>query len=269
MTRKVFVHNHGYVELIDQMPQSGGDQRIVDSARVSYAEGTKHTSSSEGLIRYLMRHWHTSPFEMVEFMFRIKMPLFVARQHLRHRTANVNETSARYSVVTDEFFVPEQVREQAEVNKQGSTGEVDGSDTITSTIHIANNACHDHYLQLLEAGVCREQARMVLPQTMYTEFVWKIDLHNLMHFLRLRMDNHAQEEIRDYANAMFKLVEPLVPFTMKAFRDFRLNAVQFSGPEVKLLKQLISTRDSDIPGDGLSKGEAREFKDKVRTIINA
>ena len=268
MTRKLFVHNHGYVELLDQMPKTGGDQRIVDSARVSYAEGTKHTSSSEGLIRYLMRHWHTSPFEMVEFMFRIKMPLFVARQHLRHRTANVNETSARYSVVTDEFFVPGQLREQAAVNKQGSGGEVEDSDDIVSTIQVANDAAHDHYNNLLEAGVCREQARMVLPQTMYTEFVWKIDLHNLMHFLRLRMDSHAQEEIRDYANAMFKLVEPTVPYTMKAFKDFRLNAVQFSGPEVKLLKQMISVQE-DIPGGELSKGEAREFKDKVRNLLNA
>lgn len=268
MTHKIFVHNHGYVELLDQMPKTGVDQRIVDSARVSYAEGTTHTSSPGGLIRYLMRHWHTSPFEMAEFMFRIKMPLFVARQHMRHRTANVNETSARYSVVRDEFFVPDELRKQAEVNKQGSDGVIDNSDTIVDSISGHNEITHAYYNKLLEQGVCREQARMVLPQTMYTEFVWKIDLHNLMHFLRLRMDSHAQEEIRDYANAIYKLVEPQAPFTMKAFRDFRLNAVQFSGPELANLKALLDEGD-EIPTEGLSKGEAREFKEKVRTILNA
>ena len=263
MAHTFFVGNHGFVKLLDQMPLKNIDQCIVDAARVSYdSESTKHVSNAEGLIRYLMRHWHTTPFEMAEFKFHIKMPLFVARQHMRHRTANVNEVSARYSVVKDEFFEPEVLRKQAVVNKQGSEGESSATNDIGET----NRKAHEYYKSLLDAGVCREQARMVLPQTMYTEFIWKIDLHNLMHFLHLRMDSHAQEEIRDYANAIYKLVAPQAPLTMKAFNDFRVHAVQFSGPEFANLRALLGDLPEDIPVEGLSKGEAREFKDKLRKL---
>ena len=270
MTHTFFVGEHGFVKLVDQMPLTNIDQSIVDAARVSYDSGsTKHTSSPEGLIRYLMRHWHTTPFEMAEFKFHIKMPLFVARQHLRHRTASVNEVSARYSVVKDEFMVPDEFRTQAEVNKQGSLGPLQKSenDTAVSLSSSTMHACHMAYEALLEMGACREQSRMVLPQSMYTEFYWKIDLHNLMHYLHLRMDSHAQKEIRDYADAIYKLVEPQAPLTMKAFRDFRVNAINITGPEISCLRKMLKETE-EVPQGDLSKGEFREFKNKILQIIN-
>lgn len=271
MSHKHFVDDVGFVSLVDYMPKDNLDRAIVDAARVSYDPGsTKHTSTDRGLIRYLMRHYHNTPFEMVEFKFHIKMPLFVARQHLRHRTASVNEVSARYSEVKDEFFLPDDFRQQAQVNRQGSHGVVDDNDDIRSTVKEHNDVCHKAYLDMIgDVGVCREQARMILPQSMYTEFYWKINLHNLMHYLRLRMESHAQKEIQDYANMIYKLVKPLAPYTFEAFEDFRVNAVQFSLSEQKVLaKMLGKTKVEDTNVDSLSKGEAREFRDKLRTIIN-
>lgn len=259
----------GYVALVDTMPRENLDRSIVNAARVSYdVASTKHTSSDRGLIRYLMRHWHTTPFEMVEFKFVIKMPLFVARQHFRHRTASVNELSARYSEVKNEFFVPGEFRKQAEVNRQGSTGVVDENSICMAATDAQNDQSHRLYMEMINgSGVCREQARVVLPQSMYTEFYWKIDLHNLMHYLHLRMGNDAQKEIRDYADKIYEIIAPLAPHTFEAFKDFRLNAVQFSGIERKMLAKMIS---GDVPSEeeGVSKGELREFKEKILSITN-
>ena len=269
MSHKHFVDGMGFVSLVDYMPRENLDKSIVDAARVSYDPGsTKHTSTDRGLIRYLMRHWHTTPFEMVDFKFHIKLPLFVARQHLRHRTASVNEVSARYSEVKDEFMVPDEFRRQAEVNRQGSDGVVNDNDITVAAVKAHSEMSHNLYTELIGKGeVCREQARMVLPQSMYTEFYWKINLHNLMHYLHLRMEGHAQKEIRDYANMIYKLVRPLAPYTFEAFEDFRVNAVQFSGPEQKLLSRML-LKAKEIETDELSKGEAREFREKIQTIIN-
>jgi|TARA_R110001599_G_C11973921_1_gene634232 thymidylate synthase (FAD) len=204
-----------------------------------------------------MRHWHTTPFEMVEFKFHIKMPLYIARQHLRHRTASVNELSARYSVVPKEYYNPETLRGQSEVNHQGSEGEVTIPDEKRTAVSHHLEHSFELYEDLLENGCCREQARGNLPQSTYTEFYWKINLHNLMHYLHLRMDSHAQKEIREFANAIYTLVEPLVPITMKAFTDFRVNAMHLSGPEIESLKTGTIIK---------SPGERREFIEKLERL---
>jgi len=191
---------------------------------------------------------------MVEFKFHIKMPIYIARQHLRHRTASVNELSARYSVVPKEYYDPTLFRGQSVVNHQGSEGivEVNGVET-TQALEQAFGV----YEQLLEQGVCREQARGVLPQSTYTEFYWKINLHNLMHYLQLRLDHHAQQEIREYAEAIYNVIEPLVPITMEAFRDFRVNGLFLTGPEIEAIR---TGRDIESPG------ERREFEDKKKIL---
>jgi len=246
------VLDKGFVRLVDHMPQVDLDTAIVQAARVSYGDGTTSTRGDRGLIRYLLRHWHTTPFEMVEFKFHIKMPIYIARQHLRHRTASVNELSARYSVVPREYYEPGTFRGQAVVNRQGSEGVVDVKDRVELPERAFNV-----YDDLLEQGVCREQARGVLPQSTYTEFYWKINLHNLMHYLQLRLDEHAQKEIRDYAEAIYALVEPLVPITMEAFRDFRVNGMFLTGPEIEALRT-----GKEIA----SPGERREFEDKKKIL---
>ena len=246
------VLDNGFVRLVDHMPQADLDTSIVQAARVSYGDGTVSTRGDRGLIRYLLRHWHTTPFEMVEFKFHIKMPIYIARQHLRHRTASVNELSARYSVVPREYYDPGTYRGQALVNRQGSEGLVDVKDRV-DVPELAFNV----YDELLEQGVCREQARGVLPQNTYTEFYWKINLHNLMHYLQLRLDTHAQQEIREYAEAIYALVEPLVPITMEAFRDFRVNGMFLTGPEIEALR---NGREIESPG------ERREFEEKKKIL---
>jgi thymidylate synthase (FAD) len=248
------VLDHGFVRLVDHMPREDLDLSIVQAARVSYGDGTKTSRGEKGLIRYLMRHWHTTPFEMVEFKFHIKMPIYIARQHMRHRTASINEMSARYSVVPREYYVPDVLRGQATVNHQGSEGV---SEANVSDMEGQLEKSFEVYDALLEDGCCREQARGTLPQSTYTEFYWKINLHNLMHYLQLRMDAHAQQEIRAYADAIFRLVEPLVPLTMQAFKDFRVNAMYLSGPEIEALK-------NGTPIE--SPGERREFEEKKRVI---
>ena len=254
---QVNVLDHGFVRLVDTMPRENLDNSIVQAARVSYGDGTKTSRGDTGLIRYLMRHWHTTPFEMVEFKFHIKMPIYIARQHLRHRTASVNEMSARYSIVPKEYYNPDTMRGQSEVNHQGSEGEVSVGSELSDagSQHLENS--FDIYEKLLEEGVCREQARGNLPQSTYTEFYWKINLHNLMHYLRLRMDSHAQKEIQEYGKAMYDLVEPLVPITMKAFMDFRVDAIQLTGPEIRALNhgEIIK-----------SPGERREFEEKLKRL---
>ena len=251
------VLDHGFVRLVDHMPQENLDTSIVQSARVSYGDGTKTSRGDTGLIRYLMRHWHTTPFEMVEFKFHIKMPIYIARQHMRHRTASINELSARYSVVPKEYYTPETFRGQSSVNHQGSEGSVDLEEDMKD--HVIEQLEHGFgiYEKLMELGVCREQSRGNLPQSTYTEFYWKINLHNLMHYIQLRMDSHAQKEIREYAEAIFALVEPLVPITMKAFMDFRVNAMYLSGPELDSIK-------NGTPID--SPGERREFEEKMARL---
>jgi thymidylate synthase (FAD) len=251
------VLGEGFVRLVDHMPQKDLDNAIVQSARVSYGDGTKTTRGDRGLIRYLLRHWHTTPFEMVEFKFHIKMPIYIARQHMRHRTASINELSARYSVVPKEFYEPNVLRGQSVVNHQGSEGIVDLDDTLRQRVSRHMNEAFAVYDELLDGGCCREQARGVLPQSTFTEFYWKINLHNLMHYLQLRMEQGAQKEIRDYANAIYELVEPLVPITMEAFRDFRVNGMFLTGPEIEALRT-----GHDIP----SPGEQREFEEKKKIL---
>ena len=270
---------HGFVRLVDSMPRENGDLAIVQAARVSYGDGTTKNSSDEGLIRYLMRHWHTTPFEMVEFKFHIKMPIFVARQHLRHRTASVNEISARYSVVKDEYYIPETMRGQATTNKQGSSLVV-----VTYEEGAQESVCKNAfevYQDLVVAGAAREISRCHLPQSTYTEFYWKINLHNLLHYLHLRMDSHAQEEIREFANEIYSIVEPIVPLSMKAFRDFRLSSIQLTGPEVEWLREKsfrgYSSDDRDFCIDEIllggdiptlpTKRETSEFVAKLGEIF--
>lgn len=243
--REVRVHEHGLVALVDVMPRlvpagKTADAAVVQAARVSYGDGTKSVTEDGGLIRYLMRHRHTTPFEMVEFKFHQVMPIFVARQWIRHRTANVNEYSARYSVVKDRFFRPgpDSLRQQSTTNRQGGDSAVTDVQTAEEFAAYLDKAesLYADYQRLIDRGVSRELARIGLPLSVYTEWYWKIDLHNLLHFLSLRMDPHAQREIRDYADAMFALVRPLAPESCQAFLDYRLNAVTLSGPEVEALK---------------------------------
>ena len=240
----VKVHEHGLVGLVDVMPRlvpvgKTADFAIVQAARVSYGAGTKQVNEDRGLIRYLARHRHTTPFEMVEFKFHHVMPIFIARQWIRHRTANVNEYSARYSVVRDRFYHPsiENVRKQSTVNRQGGDEPIDEltAKEFCSYLDKVEDSYKD-YEKLIEKGVARELARIGLPVNVYTEWYWKIDLHNLFHFLSLRMDAHAQQEIRDYANAMFALVKPIVPIAAEAFVDYNFGGVHLTRLEVEAIK---------------------------------
>ncbi len=265
------VHNEGFVRLVDNMPRENLDSAIVQAARVSYAAGTKTTRSDEGLIRYLLRNWHTTPFEMIEFKFHIKMPIFVARQHLRHRTASVNEVSGRYSIIPDEFYVPHEYRTQSEMNRQGSGGPlIPGSPDEVEAMKGPKKICDasfEVYNEILGMGCCRELARCHLPQSTYTEFYWKINLHNLMHYLQLRMEDHAQLEIRDYAHAIYNIVAPLVPLTMKAFNDFRLNSMQLTGLEIAHFQKGQTLTEDIINNDTeMTTGEKREFINKLKTL---
>ena len=238
------VHDHGFVALVDSMPRlvpegQTADSAIVQAARVSYGAGTKKVNEDRGLIRYLLRHRHTTPFEMVEFKFHIAMPIFVARQWIRHRTANVNEYSARYSIVPDRFYRPsiENVRKQSTTNRQGGEESIEvGTAEEFLKLLEDSEALYDRYLSLTEKGVAREIARAALPVSVFTEWYWKCDLHNILHFLSLRMDEHAQIEIRDYARAMYDLIKGIVPLTCEAFEDYRINAMQLTGLEIEALR---------------------------------
>ena len=249
-------HSRSYVRLVDSM---GTDSAIVQAARVSYGAGTKSVSDDRALIRYLMRHKHNTPFEMVEFKFHIRCPIYVARQWLRHRTASVNEMSARYSIIPDEYFLPEEFRKQSVSRGQGGEepfGE-GGSNLLAKQKASCDFAFHV-YDELIEKGASRELARTHLPQCTITEFYWKIDLHNLLHFLSLRMDDHAQKEIRDLANQIFDLIRPIVPVTCEAFEDFRLGSVTLSRQEVLAIRNRLDT----IPG----KGECSEYQEKLKLL---
>ena len=251
------VLDHGFVRLVDYMPQQDLDSSIVQAARVSYGDGTKTSRGDRGLIRYLLRHWHTTPFEMVEFKFHIKMPIYIARQHMRHRTASINELSARYSVVPKEYYEPDIIRGQSQVNHQGSEGVVEIGGELNERVSKQLSSSFDVYQTMLDTGACREQSRGVLPQSTYTEFYWKINLHNLLHYLQLRMEPGAQKEIRDYATAIYELVKPLVPITMEAFVDFRVNAIQLTGPEIEAIANGTTIA---------SPGERREFEEKLKRL---
>ena len=236
--------DHGFVALVDCMPRlvpegKTADFAIVQSARVSYGEGTKQVSEDRGLVRYLMRHRHSTPFEMVEFKFHIAMPIFSARQWIRHRTANVNEYSARYSIVPDRFYRPdlESVRKQSKSNRQGGDEPIDVG-TAEEFMKLLDNAEHLYkdYLSLTEKGVARELARAALPVSVYTEWYWKCDLHNIFHFLSLRMDPHAQWEIQVFAKAMYELLKPIVPVSAEAFEDYRLESMHLTRLEIEAVR---------------------------------
>jgi thymidylate synthase (FAD) len=240
--KKFPVLNDGFVCLVDCM---GDDAAVVQAARVSYGEGTKRVSDDRTLIRYLLRHRHTTPFEMVEIKFLVRVPMDCWRQWIRHRTASVNEYSTRYSVAIDSMQATpaDDWRTQAEQNRQGSGAPLAAElgQSLTDDEHHFQVMARQIYQKRLEAGVAREQARKDLPLSTYTEAYWKIDLHNLLHFLALRMDTHAQQEIRDYATAIGEnIVQPLFPIVWEAFRDYRLAGLNLSGLEVGVLQRLAA-----------------------------
>ena len=251
------VLDHGFVRVIDYM---GDDSSIVQAARVSYGKGTKKLNQDKNLINYLLSHRHTTPFEMNEIKFHIKLPIFVARQWIRHRTANVNEYSARYSILDNEFYIPKanDVKPQSQLNNQGREGEIEkdlkkhylslikenAKINFSSYKHLLNVDEDGNTLDEKRPGIARELARMVLPLSSYTQWYWKIDLHNLMHFLALRFDDHAQYEIRVYAKVMLDLVKKWVPLTYDAFTRNRVNSLTLSSEAIEYLKMKIKNKKS-------------------------
>jgi len=241
--------NAGFVRLVDYM---GSDESIVQAARVSYGKGTKSVNEDRGLIRYLMRHQHTTPFEMVELKFHVKLPIFVARQWIRHRTANVNEYSGRYSVMKDEFYVPEDLRSR-----------------VLEILLTSQQKLYAEYEQMLESDIARELARVNLPLSLYTEWYWKIDLHNLFHFLQLRIDPHAQYEIRAYGEAMAEITKRVAPLAWEAFEDYTLKSKQFSRLELRVLAEHLDCSgitQEYLESKGFGKREAEEFLEKMKTL---
>ncbi len=272
---EIKLHQHGFIALIDAMPRlipegKTADFAIVQAARVSYGQGTKQVSEDRGLIRYLLRHRHTTPFEMVEFKFHIAMPIFIARQWIRHRTANVNEYSGRYSIIPDRFYSPtaDAVRKQSASNRQGgedrfSPDNPDDARTAEQFLAYLHDAesLHTRYLELAKGGVSRELARIGLPVNMYTEWYWKCDLHNILRFLSLRMDAHAQAEIRDYAAAMYDLLAPICPMTMEAWRDYELEGLHLSRLEVDALRDAAKGGPGTLASD--NRREQAEWQAKA------
>ena len=276
------VLDHGFVRVIDYM---GDDSSIVQSARVSYGKGTKKVSTDEGLIKYLMRHWHSTPFEMCEIKYHVKLPIFIARQWIRHRTANVNEYSARYSILDKEFYIPdkEQLSAQSTINRQGRGDLITGdqADEVLKILKDDASRTYDNYEKMLnerfdgtiidenKAGLARELARMNLTLNSYTQWYWKTDLLNLLNFLFLRADSHAQYEIRVYAEAMLETVKKWVPIAHAAFLDYRVGAVHISAKGKKVIQQMAKGEKITHENSGLSKREwnelmiSFEFKDKL------
>ncbi|MBI1416400.1 MAG: FAD-dependent thymidylate synthase [Limimaricola sp.] len=259
------VLDHGFVRVIDYM---GDDAAICQAARVSYGRGTKSVQNDEGLIRYLMRHWHSTPFEMCEVKLHIKLPVFVARQWIRHRTANVNEYSARYSILDREFYIPapEQLAAQSVVNNQGRGEALEAEEAARVLDWLKGDAAraYDHYEAMIsqegQQGLARELARMNLPANIYTQWYWKVDLHNLFHFLRLRADAHAQYEIRVYAEEICKIVADWVPAAYAAFEDYRMGGVTLSAKAVDCVRRMLKGEVVTQETSGMSKGEWREFE---------
>jgi thymidylate synthase (FAD) len=270
------VLDHGFVRVIDYM---GDDSSIVQSARVSYGKGTKKVSTDEGLIRYLMRHWHSTPFEMCEIKYHVKLPIFIARQWIRHRTANVNEYSARYSILDKEFYIPakEQLSAQATNNRQGRGELITGqqADEVLKILKDDAVRTYDNYEKMLnerfdgtiidekKSGLARELARMNLTLNSYTQWYWKTDLLNLMNFLFLRGDSHAQYEIRVYAEKMLETVKKWVPITHAAFLDYRVGAAHLSSKGLKIVKSMINGNKISYEDSGLSKREWNELMEVI------
>ncbi len=266
------VLDHGFVRVIDYM---GDDAAIVQAARVSYGRGTRRVSEDAGLIRYLMRHRHSTPFEMCEVKYHVKLPIFVARQWIRHRTANVNEYSARYSILDREFYLPspEHLAAQSVANRQGRGDVLTGDEAAHVLDMLREDAtrCYDHYAEMLNEdaagealdpsrqGLARELARMNLTLNTYTQWYWKIDLYNLFHFLSLRADAHAQYEIRVYAEAMLRTVEAWVPLAYQAFRDYRLGAVTLSAQMLAVVRRMLAGEAVDQASSGLNRREWAEL----------
>lgn len=255
----------GFVRLVDWM---GSDQRIVQAARVSYGDGTKTVREDKGLIDYLMRHAHTSPFEQVQFTFHVKMPIFVARQIVRHRTAKLNEISGRYSILKDEFYEPDVSRmvKQSKDNKQGSSEELlEDADSILQSFKDEQFEMYDNYQEYIQGGMAKEMARINLPLSIYTEWYWTIDLHNLFHFLKLRMDSHAQHEVRVYADAKFNLIKDIVPFACEAFEKHVINGRKFSADEMEMIKIFLSNEEIEklSKAKGWKDSKLKEFLDKL------
>lgn len=258
------VLDHGFIRVIDYM---GDDAAICQAARVSYGKGTKSVQNDEGLIRYLMRHWHSTPFEMCEIKLHVKLPVFVARQWIRHRTANVNEYSARYSILDREFYIPEadKLAAQSVINNQGRGEALTGEEAARVLEYLKGDAarCYDHYEEMIgqegQQGLARELARMNLPANIYTQWYWKVDLHNLFHFLRLRADAHAQYEIRVYAEEICKVVADWVPAAYGAFEDYRMGGATLSSKAIDCVRRMLKGEDVTQETSGMSKGEWREF----------
>ena len=259
------VLDHGLVRVIDYM---GDDAAICQAARVSYGKGTKSVQNDEGLIRYLMRHWHSTPFEMCEVKFHVKLPVFVARQWIRHRTANVNEYSGRYSILDREFYIPapEHLAAQSSQNHQGRGEVLQGAEAQRVLDLLREDAMrsYDSYETMLsqegQQGLARELARMNLPANIYTQWYWKVDLHNLLHFLRLRADSHAQYEIRAYADIMCDITRDWVPAALGAFQDYRMNAVNLSAQAADALRRRLAGEVVTQENAGMGAREWREFQ---------
>ncbi len=267
------VLDHGFIRIIDYM---GDDSAIVQAARVSYGKGTKKINEDKGLIHYLMRHSHTTPFEMCEIKFHIKLPIFVARQWIRHRTANVNEYSARYSILDREFYLPapEHLAAQSSNNRQGRGDTLVGDEAarVMDLLKHDSQTCYNHYLEILNiddatgdvidpnrSGLARELARMNLTLNYYTQWYWKIDLHNLLHFLRLRADSHAQYEIRIYAEKILDVLAKWLPITHEAFVNYQLNGVRLSASALNAIKLMIKGDNVSQENSGMSKREWGEL----------
>ena len=259
------VLDHGFIRVVDYM---GDDAAICQAARVSYGKGTKSVQNDEGLIRYLMRHWHSTPFEMCEVKLHVKLPVFVARQWIRHRTANVNEYSARYSILDREFYIPapEHIAAQSVVNNQGRGEALTGAEAarVLDILKTDSERSYDNYQAMIsddgQRGLARELARMNLPANIYTQWYWKVDLHNLLHFLRLRADAHAQYEIRVYADAICSVVADWVPFAYAAFEDYRLGGATLSETALECVRRMLKGEAVTQETSGMSKGEWREFE---------
>lgn len=267
------VLDHGFIRVVDYM---GDDSSIVQAARVSYGRGTKKSLQDKGLINYLMRHRHTTPFEMCDIKFHIKLPIFIARQWIRHRTASVNEYSARYSILSNEFYVPERVNlsAQSTINKQGRSDDElpdDVADKVLALIKDDSEKCYRHYVEMMNeddkgniidentVGITRELARMNLTLNHYTEWYWKINLHNLLHFLALRADSHAQYEIRVYAQAMLDVVKAWVPYAYEAFVEHSMNGTNISRKGMDVIRQMIEGKEVNQESSGMSKREWSEL----------
>ena len=270
------VLDKGFIRIVDYM---GNDSSIVQAARVSYGKGTKKKSLDEGLIRYLLRHKHTTPFEMCEIKLHVKLPIFIARQWIRHRTANVNEYSARYSILEDEFYIPKiaNLAEQSSSNKQGRGKKIteDLAAKIIKILKDDSTRCYNNYLWMLNENntqgydetrdsLSRELARINLTLNTYTEWYWKIDLHNFMHFLSLRADHHSQFEIRAYADVLIKILKKWVPITYKAFCSYMLNSAELSQEALQVIKELIKGKKVNKDSTGLTNREWEELQQLLK-----